>query len=250
MTSAVTDHYAKHLAPIYAWMVGSFDDARDKARAFYEQIGAGKGNTELAIDLGCGHGVHAVALAQLGYRVNAIETSDLLLAELETQSRKLPITCINADLTLFRDHCSDQHPHLISCMGDTLPHLPTLEHVERLIADIASAISSDGYVTCSLRDYCSTELVGTERFIPVRADEGRVHICFLDYGSDQIVVHDIICSLTDKGWQTTVGAYPKLRLSIDNLIAVAASHGLTVVHRLIDRGMVYLAFRKMNRHAG
>ena len=58
MVNPVTEHYANHLAPIYAWMVGDFDIACSKADAFYAEIGLPAGNGRVAVDLGCGHGVH------------------------------------------------------------------------------------------------------------------------------------------------------------------------------------------------
>lgn len=193
MTSSVDEHYANHLAPIYVWTVGDFDAACACADNFYADIGLPpNGDGLVAVDLGCGHGIHSVPLARRGYRVLALDTSSHLLAELNAVVGELPIKTIAADLTQFSDHLGSGSAALIACMGDTLTHLPSLDAIWKLIDDAARKLTPDGLLTFSFRDYSTHELVGTERFIPVRSDDRRIHTCFLDYRSDVVIVHDII----------------------------------------------------------
>ena len=84
-------------------MVGDFDAACDSADAIFREMGLGESESRLAVDLGCGHGIHATTLAQRGFRVVGIDTSSHLLAELALQTGRLPIARIQGDLCSFRD---------------------------------------------------------------------------------------------------------------------------------------------------
>ncbi len=240
--TTVADHYANHLAPIYSWMVGDFDVACAQSLAFYKQIGLPEGGCRVAVDLGCGHGIHSIPLGRRGYRVFAIDSSRILLDELKSRAGQLPIQIIEDDLTGFSKHLAAGSVALVTCMGDTLPHLLSPDEVSSVIHDAARCLMPGGILLISLRDYTLRELEGDARFIPVRSDEGRIHVCFLEYQPGKILVHDIIHTRTDSGWQTTVSAYPKLRLSPDALITIAESNGLLLTHRATNRGMVHLAF--------
>ncbi len=197
----------------------------------------------LAVDLGCGPGVQSVPLAELGYRVVAIDNCCLLLAELVIAQGSLPIRLIEADLTRVRS-CIDESPSLIVCLGDTLTHLPSLEAVASLIRDIGAALKPGGRCLLGFRDYVSRELVGEQRFIPVRSDESRILTCFLEYHPDHVLVHDLLHERSDTGWTQRVSAYRKLRLDPAWVVDSLSDAGLIVVEPFVESGMVCLAAGK------
>ncbi|MEZ6103675.1 MAG: class I SAM-dependent methyltransferase [Pirellulaceae bacterium] len=244
MTSSVADHYANHLASIYSWMAGDFDTACSHADSFYSAIGLPDGQGRIALDLGCGHSVHSIPLARRGYRVVALDTSAHLLNELSRDAGDLPIKAVCADLTQFEVHLGSEKASLIACMGDTLTHLPSCDAVRTLIQDAARNLSPDGLLTYSFRDYSAHELVGPERFLPVRSDSHRIHTYFLEYRADVVLVHDIIHTLVDSTWQMAVSAYPKIRLPPKTVVEEVNSQGLSLIYESVDRGMLYLAFRR------
>ena len=271
-------HYDSHLSSFYAWMAGGTAAAIDRNRKFLEaHVGRPgiparpsgfssrlpKRNTTwpgedarptinwpepspyqpLAVDLGCGPGVQSVPLAELGYRVVAIDNCCLLLAELVIAQGSLPIRLIEADLTRFRS-CIDESPSLIVCLGDTLTHLPSLEAVASLIRDIGAALKPGGRCLLGFRDYVSRELVGEQRFIPVRSDERRILTCFLEYHPDHVLVHDLLHERSDTGWTQRVSAYRKLRLDPAWVVDSLSDAGLIVVEPFVESGMVCLAAGK------
>lgn len=247
MIASVTDHYADHLAPMYSWMVGDFAAACSLADQFYADLGLPDGTGRTAVDLGCGHGVHAIPLARRGYRVLALDTSSHLLGELNKVKGDLPIETISADLKDFTDVLDSKSVALIACMGDTLTHLLSLDAVNTLIRDAAAHLSSDGWLTFSFRDYSTHELKGADRFIPVRSDANRIHTCFLDYRADTVVVHDIVHALVDSEWQMSVSAYMKIRLSPESFVSTVEAHGFALVHKTSVRGMLHFAFRRTEK---
>lgn len=81
-------HYDTFLGDLYEWMIGGLEAALDhgrrdlRAHAIAEAPPNGR-----AVDLGAGLGSHAQLLAELGWQVTAIDTSELLLGERTTAHR-------------------------------------------------------------------------------------------------------------------------------------------------------------------
>src|SRR5690606_35905708 len=67
------------------------------ARVFAEAVGCGEGH---AIDLGCGTGACALTLAELGYKVTAVDGSKGMLAHAQAHAaeRNLEIAFVQADM--------------------------------------------------------------------------------------------------------------------------------------------------------
>jgi SAM-dependent methyltransferase len=208
----VRDHYERLLAAHYTWMLGDFDAAVQREQARLRSAGVGSARAgQVALDLGAGSGVHSVALAKLGYEVVAVDLSLSLLNELAARRGALPIRCLEADLTALPSGV----PHdaaVVTCMGDTLLHLPSKDAVGDVLRAAHGRLSSGGRFVASFRDL-TTELRGTERFLEVRSSNDRILTCFLEYGPDRVTVHDLLHLRDADGWQLRKGAYDKLRLA-------------------------------------
>jgi len=234
----VAEHYESHLAAIYVWMAGGMDAAVARGRVELEAVCASPLKGQWAIDLGAGFGMHAIPLADLGYSVLAIDTSETLLEVLRDHLGNRPIRAIRDDLLSFRQHI-EAPVALIVCMGDTLTHLPDRQSIERLFADVAVALDAAGRFVVSFRDY-SSPLEGSKRFIPVRSDAERLLTCFLEYQEQSVTVHDILHERDGAGWRQRVSAYQKLRLSLDWVSGVLKDKGFRVRHEPGLAGMTRL----------
>jgi hypothetical protein len=223
---SVNEHYANHLAPVYVWMAGGLDGAIARGRAEVDALCPRPAGSQWAIDLGAGFGMHAIPLADLGYSVLAIDSSDLLLEALQSHSGTRPITPVSDDLLSFKKHLKGPAA-VIVCMGDTLTHLPDKQAVAGLCAAVAESLAGGGTFIATFRDY-STPLIGAKRFIPVRSDSNRIMTCFLEYDADSVMVHDILNERDGSEWRQRVSAYRKLRLAPDWVAAAIAAKGLQV----------------------
>jgi SAM-dependent methyltransferase len=233
---SVAEHYERVLSPVYAWMTGGAEAAVAAGKSEIDSLALALPGGSLVVDLGAGFGMHAIPLARAGLRVLAIDSSAHLLAELKRLAGDLPITTATDDLLSFRTHL-DGKASAIFCMGDTLTHLPEHTNVDFLAQEACEALAPGGVFALSFRDY-SQVLLEHDRFIPVRSDERRILMCFLEYQEDTVLVHDILHERSGDAWDTQVSSYQKLRLSPDRVIGSLEAFGFKARQESGLRGMV------------
>lgn len=77
------------------------------------------------LDAGCGTGTLAMALTEAGYRVSGIDLSPAMLEVARAKDPERRVSWTEADVTAF-DLDPDRFD-IITCVGDTLNHLPRIE---------------------------------------------------------------------------------------------------------------------------
>ncbi|WP_329624925.1 class I SAM-dependent methyltransferase [Streptomyces sp. NBC_01255] len=237
--TAVADHYDQLLAANYTWMLGGDLETVTEAQAgLLRELGVAPrpGGKAAAVDLGSGPGPQTLALTRLGFTsVTAVDTSATLLGELVDHATRVgaaeAVHAVRSDIRgSLPSLTTPGSVSAIVCMGDTLPHLPSRKDVRTLIADAAEALDEGGSFVVSFRDLTG-ELLGTERFIPVRGTDDRILTCFLDYvDEDTVLVHDLLHTRRDGAWHLTTGSYPKLRLAPTWVADQCRAAGLVIRH--------------------
>jgi SAM-dependent methyltransferase len=220
-------HYRILLAKHYSWMLGTaFEDAVTEQRRQFTELGIGPGR--LAVDLGCGPGYQAAALADLGFaKVLALDTSQTLLDELVEHRGSRPIEPICDDILRLPQYAPNGSIDVTVCIGDTLPHLESMAQVRALLQACWHALRPSGRLLLTFRDY-SQALHGLDRIIPVRFDADRLMTCILDYTTDHVEVTDLIYTRVGAGWNLQKSSYRKLRLIPDEVAALLRSLGFAV----------------------
>jgi SAM-dependent methyltransferase len=236
-------HYRTHLGPVYSWMLGDVAAAFARGAAEIDALPLPLPARGIAVDLGAGLGLHSLPLAARGFDVIALDNCQILLDELRSHARNLPITTHNADLLQFRSFVTGQ-AQVIVCMGDTLTHLPSVASVDSLLAAIAAALPHGGVFAATFRDYASRKLEGEQRFILVRADETRILTCFLEYGDGQVTVYDLLNEKERGQWRLKVSSYPKLRLAPEWVAARLSELGCRVTRDATPSGMARIVATK------
>jgi SAM-dependent methyltransferase len=228
MNATPQEHYERLLAENYVWMMGDFDARVRAQRALLERVVPAAREGALAVDLGSGPGYQSIAIADMGYRVVAVDTSARLLVELTSRCVDRTIVPVLGDLVAF-DEFVTETLSVATCMGDTLTHLASVEAVRRLLARLAARMRKGGVIVFTWRDL-SQPLEGVDRIIPVRADDSGVMTCFLEYQPERVIVHDVISRRTAEGWVTHRSAYAKLRLAHDDVARWIEEAGFRVTH--------------------
>jgi SAM-dependent methyltransferase len=216
--SNVAKHYQQLLAEHYVWMFGiPFEQKVAEQKTLLDRVVGSLPpmlRRGLAIDLGSGPGFQTIALAELGYGpVIAVDTSKELLAELRAHSGSYAVETSEADITSFDSMDVIGEASVVVCMGDTLTHLPTKAAVQELFKAAYRKLAPGGLLVLTYRDLTG-ELHGTDRFLPLQADDGRIMTCFLEYkNDDSVVVNDLVYVREESGWKLNKSSYEKLRLS-------------------------------------
>jgi hypothetical protein len=223
-------HYHNLLAEYYTWMIGtSFEVKVSEQQELLERLGLTTGLHGAAVDLGAGPGYQSAALSNLGFRpVLAVDTSAALLAELDRHRAQRAIEGKLGDMRALVELVAPASIAAIVCMGDTLTHLESVGEVSALFRDSFAALQRRGRLVLTFRDY-STELIGLDRFIPVRSDANRVMTCFLEYQSARVVVHDLVSVRSGGEWTLRKSSYPKLRLAPATVAHELGAAGFEIV---------------------
>ena len=240
--STASEHYENLLAEHYSWMFGDFNARVEANRAFFSTRGIAPKKSGPAIDLGAGPGFQSIPLAQLGFKVLAIDLSQKLLDELKNNRGTLPITTVRDDLLNFVDHFPSP-VELFVCMGDTLPHLESFDQVKTLFKRIYGSLAWGGLFVATFRDL-TFELKGLDRFIPVRSDANTIFTCFLEYGTDHVQVHDLVYAKEQNAWMLKKSSYRKLRISLEWTLDQLREAGFVIKTADNEKGMITIVAEK------
>lgn len=234
----VKDHYDRYLGNFYSWAAGDFTEKQLLHEKFFLENEITPKISGLAFDLGSGQGINAVALANLGFSVRAIDFNPQLLEELRSRIGQRNIEAIDTHLLEYL-YAVPLKPELVVCMGDTLTHLSGPDQVEELIALSAQKLERGGKLVISYREL-TNELTNEKRFIPVNSDENRIHTCYLEYLPGYVKVFDIFLEREGDQWKQTVSWYPKLRIAVSRVISLFEKYGLSLLKKEAMQGMTYL----------
>jgi len=224
--AAVKEHYEIILNDNYDWMFGGVDQNLEKNRKLFEELKIIPRMSKKAIDLGAGTGYQSIPLAKLGFNVLAIDSSEKLISNLNSNKGNLSIQAIIDDIKYVKSYALTK-VELIVCMGDTLTHLQSLDEVRSLLDDCYYLMENGGNLILTFRDYC-TELSELDRLIRVKTEKDKIFECFLTYENEKVTVMDVFHYLTEDGWQVKKSFYKKLKISSDWIRAILVKAGFKV----------------------
>jgi SAM-dependent methyltransferase len=239
------EHYDRHLASYYEWMMGNFDALVLQFQVFFKEHFNRPYTGAVAIDLGCGHGPQSIAMAKLGLEVVSIDFNAQLLNAFKHRVQDLNVKVIEDDFTRFAAHCSSAD--VIICMGDTIAHVSSFDQLQRLFNDSFKCLTASGQLYLSFRDY-SQELTDTARFIPVKSDHDKIATCVLDFSIDMVNVTDLLYIKEDETWKQHVSSYTKLRLTPTLVSKFVQAAGFSITHLSIQNRMHFLVATKALPH--
>jgi SAM-dependent methyltransferase len=238
----VKEHYDNHLGNFYSWYTGDFEKNKDSFKALCVDSDIKPYDSGCAIDLGAGNGIQTIALADLGFKVKAIDFNRQLIDELKSRIGNLPIDVFNDDIKNVGKY-STPKPELIVCCGDTLTHLDSFAEIEMLIKDSFDILIPNGRLILTFRDY-STELADTNRFIPVKSDSQRILTCFIEYFVDKLRVTDLLHEFENGNWIQKVSSYYKTRISRDLVLGYLIASGFKIKFDNVANRMITIIGQK------
>eukprot|EP00043_Microstomoeca_roanoka_P027746 m.15788 g.15788 ORF g.15788 m.15788 type:complete len:260 (-) comp7928_c0_seq1:41-820(-) len=249
--STAEEHYTRLLSTFYTWsLIGDdFPQAVETEISRLKEIShvqqlccQHQGGS--ALDLGSGSGLHSLALAKLGFQVRAVDMCLPLLDEMKVHAAamNLHVEAVQGNILDDTTWGKPANGHtVISCMGDTLSHLSSLQEMQAFFAGLPSVLAKNGLVIISFRDQ-QVELTGPDRFILVRSSPDRIHTCCLGFRDEYIDVEDLFYELqpATSTWRQHVGGFVKLRLKAEQVAQALQDAGFRLVNQTTHAGMLYV----------
>ncbi len=220
------EHYEKHLADLYSWMIGDLESKSMDFKKFLQSNGIEPGKTRTALDLGAGNGIQSIALKDLGFEVTAVDFNEKLLNELKANSNSDGIKTQLADITSVSEF-DKLKPELIICCGDTITHIDSKRQIEKFISDATKILEINGHLILTFRDY-SCELDDQERFILVKSTNEKILTCILEYQPEKIKVSDLLHEKINGQWTQKVSTYEKVRITLLEIVQMLEKNGMKI----------------------
>jgi glycine/sarcosine N-methyltransferase len=186
------------------------------------------------LDCACGIGTQSLALAKLGFHVDAsdLSASEAARAEREAYARGLPIRVWVDDMRTL-EKAPPGHYGAVLCMDNALPHLDSDADINMALRAMGARLRSGGLLVLSLRDYGPLIREHPSSMQPsFFSDDGKRRIVFQvwDWLDDRrYTVHLYISRQTDQAREDYhfVGQYRAI--SPEEVVSLLVSAGFTDV---------------------
>jgi len=135
------------------------------------------------VDMGCGTGVHAVALAKRGCAVTGVDVSAEMLARARAHAERhdAAVRFVHGDFLSPLETQAD----LLLCLGNSLPHLSSREALTEVFSHWRTLLHPEGHMVVQILNYARI-LEQRERIVNIRREQERTIIRFYDFLDDAL----------------------------------------------------------------
>jgi glycine/sarcosine N-methyltransferase len=149
------------------------------------------------LDAACGTGMHAIALAQKGYRLSGSDISAGMITHAQANAQEAGVD-IRFETVGFGNLASTFGPHThncLLCLGNSLPHLLNREERISALRDFGDCLSQDGLLLLQNRNFDAV-MVNRERSMdPVsHFDQNKewIFLRFYEYTPNGLIGFNIV----------------------------------------------------------
>jgi glycine/sarcosine N-methyltransferase len=181
-----------------------------------------------AIDMGCGTGLHSIALASLGVHVVGIDISTEMLEQARGNAVNQGVTAefINGDFfTAPPENCAPAD--LLLCLGNSLPHIKRNE-LHDLFFHWHGLLRPGGLAVIQLLNY-NRVLSRGERIVNIRRSGNGTLVRFYDFLDDALRFNILTITETAGSLAHTLRASMLTPFTDDEIITVAQATGYSSV---------------------
>ncbi|MFW9848670.1 MAG: class I SAM-dependent methyltransferase [Candidatus Thorarchaeota archaeon] len=124
-------------------------------------------DTKRVLDMACGSGRHSVELAELGFTVDAFDTSFVMIdiAKNLAKDRGVEVTFVVDDMMNLETRYHDSYD-IILCLGNSLALLPSIQDLTKVVLMVSSLLSENGAFVFQTLNFDEIAASGFEQFEP------------------------------------------------------------------------------------
>jgi len=175
----------------YDAIASHYDDivdgpARSEAAARFATWLTGSHRVRRALDVACGTGLHARAMAGRGVQVVAADASEAMLQQARTCPGEADdrIEWLHAPMETIAQRVTGSFDAVV-CMGNSLPHLLTDARLRQTVRGFRTVLADEGLAAVQMLNY-DRILARRERVVGVTRRGHREYIRFYDFLPKQI----------------------------------------------------------------
>jgi len=202
--------------------------------SFFEQL-FGETGARRVLDVACGTGMHAIAFARGGRSCAGADLSPVMIGRARENAAAAGVA-VDFQVAGFGG-CAAVWPDpfdAVTCVGNSLPHLPDDASLARCLADFAAVVRPGGTLVLQNRNY-DRLLRERQRFMPLstRIDDGEetLFLRITDFPAGGESIDFSIVTLKKRGgaWSQAVRTTPLRALRRATLEAALAVAGFTQI---------------------
>lgn len=146
--------FYEELASYYHLLFENWDESMQQQGNVIARLVSPPHHAGIVLDCACGIGTQSIALAQLGYSVEAsdLSSAEIARAQREASRRHLSIAFRTDDMRLLTK-APLAHYGIVMAMDNSLPHLGSDEDLIVALHAMYERLKSGGMMILSMRDY-------------------------------------------------------------------------------------------------
>ena len=171
---------------------------------FFERLFAERGVGRL-LDVACGTGHHAIALAQRGYEVVGSDVSQGMISRAQENAAAagVRVTFFQAALGELGKWVEEPYDALL-CLGNSLPSLLREDALKDALADLAQVLVPGGLLVLQNLNY-DRVWPQRERFMPLQnhrqGDEEWLFFRFVDFRLETLIFNMVVLHKNGGAWE-------------------------------------------------
>ena len=188
------------------------------------------------LDVACGTGQHAIALARAGYQVSGADLSDgmIQVAKQNAGQNGVDVEFVQAGFGRLANRLGGDYDALL-CLGNSLPHALTHDALEAALRDFRAVLRPGGVLIVQNRNF---DLVWRtrNRFMPpevhLEGEREWIFFRFYEFHPETITFHVNTLQKTGAGWSSTVDSAELRPVFQDEVVSLLVEAGFSHIECL------------------
>ncbi|MGC9328329.1 MAG: class I SAM-dependent methyltransferase [Candidatus Hinthialibacter sp.] len=220
-----------NLAPIYDYFI----DWKDRIRRedpFFQHLFQERLATSI-LDVACGTGGHSLHWAEMGYNVVGVDSAPNMIeyARQKANEEELDVEFQCYPMTDFSSRLHQKFDAIV-CLGNNIPHLLEVEHVQKLFQEAAASMKETGVAIFHVINFYRI-LEHKKRDFPAKSHvAGDVEYLFLrnyEFASPHLDFHFITAVKENGEWSSKSYQLKHHPWKQEDLIPLAKEAGFTEI---------------------